>query len=193
MGPALYVDIDADLFSSTWTALDWLFREGLMKPGTVIGYVLYLHHLPAAQPTTQAACLNAGAHSHRHVRIHTLHVRFSFSLAQDDFWDLACKHKSPHIERYGEARAHAKIAAKHLVTFACICGPCGPLPPRGDAPSAMLPWGWRTYFVVVSIGTQASSGLTISMADANEFIHYSPTCRGLWDRNSSHWLGLSRR
>jgi len=149
MGPALYVDIDADLFSSTWTALDWLFREGLMKPGTVIGY--------------------------------------------DDFWDLACKHKSPHIERYGEARAHAKIAAKHLVTFACICGPCGPLPPRGDAPSAMLPWGWRTYFVVVSIGTQASSGLTISMADANEFIHYSPTCRGLWDRNSSHWLGLSRR
>ena len=47
MGPALYVDIDADLFSSTWTALDWLFREGLMKPGTVIGYVHYLHCLPA--------------------------------------------------------------------------------------------------------------------------------------------------
>ena len=47
MGPAVYVDIDADLFSSTWTALDWLFREGLMKPGTVIGYVHYLHCLPA--------------------------------------------------------------------------------------------------------------------------------------------------
>ena len=47
MGPAVYVDIDADLFSSTWTALDWLFREGLMKPGTVIGYVHYLHSLPA--------------------------------------------------------------------------------------------------------------------------------------------------
>jgi hypothetical protein len=38
MKPALYVDIDCDLFVSTTSALDWLFRTGLAQPGTLIGY-----------------------------------------------------------------------------------------------------------------------------------------------------------
>ena len=38
MKPALYVDIDADLYSSSLQALEWLFRMGLIVPGTVIGY-----------------------------------------------------------------------------------------------------------------------------------------------------------
>ena len=39
MRPALYVDVDADLYSSSLQALDWLFQMKLIVPGvTVIGY-----------------------------------------------------------------------------------------------------------------------------------------------------------
>ena len=38
MKPALYIDIDVDLYSSTMTALSWMFERGLVEPGTVIGY-----------------------------------------------------------------------------------------------------------------------------------------------------------
>ena len=44
MQPALYVDLDADLFSSTQQNLDWLFASRLIKEpsrgaaGTVLGY-----------------------------------------------------------------------------------------------------------------------------------------------------------
>ena len=132
-------------------------------------------------------------------------------IGYDDYWDLACKHASPNIEKYGEARAHAEIAHRHQVAFRCVCGPCGPLPPRAkSAPDALpvVPWGWRTYFVVESIGggggrggasvgplgpLPATSGMTMSRADAAEFVSHHPTCRGLWDRNSSSWLGIQRR
>ena len=36
--PAAYVDIDADLYNSTFEVLDFLFRHKLISPGTVIGY-----------------------------------------------------------------------------------------------------------------------------------------------------------
>lgn len=36
--PAMYVDIDCDLYISTFQALDWIFAKGLAKPGTLIGY-----------------------------------------------------------------------------------------------------------------------------------------------------------
>ena len=145
MSPAAYVDIDSDLYSSAFHALDWMFREGLITQGTVVGY--------------------------------------------DDYWDLACKHGSHHVELYGEAKAHAQMAEKYNVTFECVCGPCAPLPPRGRAPASMYPWGWRTYFVVVGFG-RAASGLTLPMADARDFVLAHPPCRGLWDRNSSHWLNI---
>lgn len=38
MGPALYVDIDADLYTSTLEALDFMFANKLIVPGTLIGY-----------------------------------------------------------------------------------------------------------------------------------------------------------
>jgi hypothetical protein len=38
MRPALYVDIDCDLYVSTYQALDWLFSSKLIVPGTLIGY-----------------------------------------------------------------------------------------------------------------------------------------------------------
>jgi hypothetical protein len=38
MAPAAYVDIDCDLYSSSRTALEWLFSHDLIVPGTIIGY-----------------------------------------------------------------------------------------------------------------------------------------------------------
>lgn len=36
--PALFVDIDCDLYISTFQALDWMFASGLIQVGTLIGY-----------------------------------------------------------------------------------------------------------------------------------------------------------
>lgn len=38
MGAAAYVDIDCDLHVSTVAALDWLFAQRLIRPGTLVGY-----------------------------------------------------------------------------------------------------------------------------------------------------------
>ena len=38
MGPAIYVDIDCDLYTSSYTALDFMFKHKLIQPGTIIGY-----------------------------------------------------------------------------------------------------------------------------------------------------------
>lgn len=38
MLPALFVDVDCDLFVSSHQALDWMFDKGLIRPGTLIGY-----------------------------------------------------------------------------------------------------------------------------------------------------------
>jgi len=38
LNAAQYVDIDCDIYSSTYTALDWMFTQNLIKPGTVVGY-----------------------------------------------------------------------------------------------------------------------------------------------------------
>lgn len=36
--PALFIDIDCDLYISTFQALDWIFKHKLAVPGTLIGY-----------------------------------------------------------------------------------------------------------------------------------------------------------
>jgi len=41
MAPALVVDIDTDIFESAYQALDWLVRNGLIRPGTFVGYDEY--------------------------------------------------------------------------------------------------------------------------------------------------------
>lgn len=38
VAPALYVDMDCDLYSSAKAALDWLFQNRLLVPGSVVGY-----------------------------------------------------------------------------------------------------------------------------------------------------------
>eukprot|EP00747_Dinoflagellata_sp_TGD_P108676 gnl/TRDRNA2_/TRDRNA2_170484_c4_seq2.p1 gnl/TRDRNA2_/TRDRNA2_170484_c4~~gnl/TRDRNA2_/TRDRNA2_170484_c4_seq2.p1 ORF type:complete len:228 (-),score=23.38 gnl/TRDRNA2_/TRDRNA2_170484_c4_seq2:96-779(-) len=41
MKPALYVDIDCDLYDSSWQALDWLFASGLMVQGPTGTFVYF--------------------------------------------------------------------------------------------------------------------------------------------------------
>merc|ERR1719271_2075309 len=38
LGPAFLIDMDADLYISSIQALDYIFREQLARPGTLIGY-----------------------------------------------------------------------------------------------------------------------------------------------------------
>lgn len=38
MAPAAYIDMDANLYSSAFLALDWMFSKGLVQAGTLIGY-----------------------------------------------------------------------------------------------------------------------------------------------------------
>lgn len=38
MRPAAYIDVDVDVYESTFDSLDFLFRNRLVRPGTVIGY-----------------------------------------------------------------------------------------------------------------------------------------------------------
>lgn len=38
VGPAAYVDIDCDLYSSTIDALDWLLANKIIRAGTILGY-----------------------------------------------------------------------------------------------------------------------------------------------------------
>jgi len=38
MKPAEYIDVDCDLFVSSYQALDWVFGQGIAVPGTLVGY-----------------------------------------------------------------------------------------------------------------------------------------------------------
>eukprot|EP00747_Dinoflagellata_sp_TGD_P100883 gnl/TRDRNA2_/TRDRNA2_168172_c0_seq1.p1 gnl/TRDRNA2_/TRDRNA2_168172_c0~~gnl/TRDRNA2_/TRDRNA2_168172_c0_seq1.p1 ORF type:complete len:242 (+),score=36.08 gnl/TRDRNA2_/TRDRNA2_168172_c0_seq1:245-970(+) len=38
MGPAEYIDVDCDLYVSSFQALDWAFRSHVAVPGTLVGY-----------------------------------------------------------------------------------------------------------------------------------------------------------
>ena len=38
MRPALYVDVDVDQYTPTSQSLDWMFSEGIIRPGTYVGY-----------------------------------------------------------------------------------------------------------------------------------------------------------
>lgn len=55
MKPALYIDIDCDIYTSTVQALDWMFRNSLVVPGTLIGYDDWSHPAQGEQ------------HAHEHI------------------------------------------------------------------------------------------------------------------------------
>ena len=67
MRPAVYVDIDSDLFISAWEALDWLFTERLLLPGSVIGYDDWW--------TIACASNNTDVEAHGEPRAHLLAAR----------------------------------------------------------------------------------------------------------------------
>ena len=48
MRPAIYVDIDVDIYSATYEALDWLLRSKLIVNGTIIGYDDFNYGMPQA-------------------------------------------------------------------------------------------------------------------------------------------------
>lgn len=47
MRPAIYVDIDVDIYGPTFQALDWMLRNRLIVNGTVIGYDDFNFGIPA--------------------------------------------------------------------------------------------------------------------------------------------------
>ena len=125
MRPAFFVDVDCDLFISTHQALDWLFLNGLLKVGTLVGY--------------------------------------------DDWWTVPC-HKRFLSRGAGfrppgtginidpldvaEGLAHANIAQKYGVHFACVAGPCR-MPPVAPAKCDILN-NWAPIFVITRFATDGT-------------------------------------
>lgn len=70
MQQVLLLDMDADLYVSTYQALDWVFSNGLIKPGALIGYDdFWVNVCVISKPDKelQLSPLNAGeglAHKH---------------------------------------------------------------------------------------------------------------------------------
>jgi hypothetical protein len=141
--PARYVDMDADLYSSTHEALDFLLRNRLLVTGSLIGY--------------------------------------------DDIWVLPCangRRVSP-LE-VGEGRAHAEMAARYDVEFACVAGACDLEASRYDPSRVQTGWGhrdatdghfWGAIFLIQSIGRgRASAGFM--GAQGVEAFRQSRACRG---------------
>ena len=98
MRPALYVDIDVDLYSSAYAALDWLFANGLVVPGTVIGYDDWGYGLKLTDKRRPSARVN----------LQKLLLR----------GDPSQKAEIEHAD--GEPRAHREIAAKYGVVFRAV-------------------------------------------------------------------------
>jgi len=68
MRPAMYVDIDVDIYLSTYQALDWLCASGLLINGTVIGYDDFNQGLPPKVFST-ADFLEGEARAHREIGV----------------------------------------------------------------------------------------------------------------------------
>ena len=62
MRPAAYVDIDTDLYISSKQALSWMYEQGLLVPGTIIGYDDWWTLACAANDTAVEAHGEARAH-----------------------------------------------------------------------------------------------------------------------------------
>lgn len=95
MRKALYVDVDVDLYSSALTALDWLFGQGLVVPGTIIGYDDWGYGLKLTDRVSPKS----------KVVLQKLLLR----------GDPSKKASIEHVD--GEPRAHREIAAKYGVRF----------------------------------------------------------------------------
>jgi len=61
MSPALYVDIDVDIYQATFEALDWMLTHGLIVNGTIIGYDDFNQGLPKDRTFVCAASDSASS------------------------------------------------------------------------------------------------------------------------------------
>mmetsp|Transcript_41019 Transcript_41019/g.116160 ORF Transcript_41019/g.116160 Transcript_41019/m.116160 type:complete len:359 (-) Transcript_41019:72-1148(-) len=97
MGPAFYVDIDCDLYVSTYPALDFLFANKIARVGTVIGY----------DDWWTVACRLF--HGRDKAKAEMLQTNYISPLS------------------VGEGLAHSQIAKKYGVSFRCVAGSCMPV------------------------------------------------------------------
>lgn len=69
--PALYVDLDADLYLSTYQALDWLLERGIVVNGTILGYDDFNQGIEARAPRRGAMAkrhwVEGAARAHREI------------------------------------------------------------------------------------------------------------------------------
>lgn len=108
----------------------------------------------------------------------------------DDWWSIACGALGLDADRaaaaggyeaHGEMRAHAEIAARHEVEFACACGSCA-LPATGGACDSAPLWG--AVFVVQALGRGRTSTGFMPADEQLEWARRSPRCVALAARLS---------
>ena len=112
MGPARYVDIDVDLYSSTVPILDFMFGNGLMVPGTVVGYDdFWSPSCNAASPATVGPMRNGEGLAH-------LEAARRFNVT---FMCLAggCRSSEPGQQRTKFAGHCGAFGAIFMVTSLC--------------------------------------------------------------------------
>ena len=112
MGPARYVDIDVDLYSSTVPVLDFMFGNGLMVPGTVVGYDdFWSTSCNAASPATVGPMRNGEGLAH-------LEAARRFNVT---FMCLAggCRSSEPGQQRTKFAGHCGAFGAIFMVTSLC--------------------------------------------------------------------------
>lgn len=130
MRTAQYVDVDVDLYVSAHQALDWLFAQKLVTPGTLIGY--------------------------------------------DDWWPISCMDLRGDPLRSGEGLAHAQVARKYAVEFACVGGPCA-MP--ANLTQCSIFGNYAPIFLVVSVGERADTGFRMTAAQRLAWMQGSQFCQ----------------
>ena len=118
-------------------------------------------------------------------------------IGYDDWWVLPCGpgEASTSPLDVGEGRAHAEVAAKFGVHFACVAAGCLP-PPSDDAEAPTTLFTWGALFLVVAIdGTRKSHDIGFpANFSSDELAAYkrhvpSCTCRAVAKRERECMFG----
>jgi hypothetical protein len=129
MRPARYVDIDCDLHVSSVDALGWLFANGLVRVGTLIGY----------DDWWTISCY----------RFHHVRAERTSPHWARPYPTAAYMHSTSPLD-VGEGRAHRQMVARYGIRFVCVAGPCKPSAAPGDIFD-----NWAPVFLVAAIGEAA--------------------------------------
>jgi len=152
MRPAVYVDIDCDIYISSHQALDWMFKHQLIVVGTLVGYDDWWV-MPCAK-MKNGANRESGDYTGGVGGADSTLVNGVDSQAQG----VDSRTDGYVYQHGGEALAHLQMTRKYGVRFRCVCGPCSysSTPPQW--------YDWRPYFVVEALGVpqeEASAGFTM--------------------------------